>query len=70
MRSLLVLLKTNPHDHYEYLMQLEELEALANTIGYEVADRIIQTHLPRPKYLIGLGKVKEIRNLKMHWMLM
>lgn len=63
MRCLIALLKINPHDHYEYLMQLEELEALANTIGYEVADRIVQTHQPRPKYLIGAGKVKEIKNL-------
>lgn len=62
-RALLVMLKTNFHDHVDYKLRLDELESLARTAGYEVIGRILQTGKPRPKYLIGSGKAREIKEI-------
>lgn len=57
------MLKQNPHDHILYRSRLDELESLAEAIGYDVRGKIVQTRKrPDPKYYIGKGKLEEIRS--------
>ena len=43
--------------------ELGELEELAETMGYEVVDRVVQVRETDPAFQIGRGKVKEIAEL-------
>lgn len=45
----------------EFEERREETESLARTAGYEVVNVFSQSSKPRPRYLIGPGKVEEIR---------
>lgn len=61
--ALLVMLKTNIHDHTIYRVKLDELKKLVETIGLNVIDEVVQSKLkPYSKYLIGSGKVKQIKH--------
>ena len=58
------MLKTNPHDHTLFRIYLDELERLSVSAGFHVVDRIIQTRIkPKTNFLIGSGKVKELKEL-------
>lgn len=58
------MLKQDPHDHLLYETRLHELESIANAVGYAVCHRKVQTKIkPNPKYLVGGGKVEEIREI-------
>ncbi|MEM2047396.1 MAG: GTPase, partial [Candidatus Jordarchaeales archaeon] len=58
------MLKTNPHDHTLFKIYLDELERLSVSAGFHVVDRIIQTRIkPKTNFLIGSGKVKELKEL-------
>jgi len=58
------MLKTNPHDHTLFKIYLNELERLAVSAGFEVVDKIVQTRTkPKTNFLIGRGKVKELKEL-------
>lgn len=41
---------------------LDELEDLSETAGYEVVYRMVQKRPPHPKYYIGPGKLKELKD--------
>jgi len=59
IRALLVDLKTSPKSGTEESMN--ELAELARTAGILVTDTVIQQRTkPDPRYLVGLGKLKEI----------
>ena len=61
-RAIIVMLKTNVHDHKVYRVRLDELKALVQALGLEVVGEVIQTrYRPFEKYCIGKGKVGEIR---------
>ncbi|MHA1230526.1 MAG: GTPase [Candidatus Helarchaeota archaeon] len=61
--AVLVMLKTNPSDHIKFRVQMNELRALAQT-QYNIIAEIIQTKLkPKVKYLIGNGKIQELKQL-------
>jgi len=45
------------------LSMLPELEEMAKTMNYEVVGRVSQVREPDPAYLIGRGKVKEIKEI-------
>ncbi len=56
------MLKTNVHDHTIYRLKLNELRTLVETMGIKVIGDIVQSrHRSFAKFLIGSGKVKEIR---------
>ncbi|MDP6049168.1 MAG: 50S ribosome-binding GTPase [Candidatus Bathyarchaeota archaeon] len=60
-RAILVMLKTNVHDHTVYHLKLNELRTLIETMGIKVIGNVVQSrHRPFAKYHIGSGKVKEI----------
>ncbi|MBA3044210.1 GTPase HflX [archaeon] len=54
MKTVLVMLGDNVEN-------LKETESLAETIGYDVLHKFIQNKTPRIKFLIGSGKVEEIK---------
>jgi len=61
-KAVLCMLKTNVHDHSIYKIKLDELRKLVETLDVEVVGEIVQSrHRSFAKYLIGSGKVKEIR---------
>ena len=61
-RAIIVMLKTNIHDHKVYRVRLDELKALVQAIGLEVMGEVVQTrYRPFEKYCIGKGKVGEIK---------
>ena len=61
-RAILVMLKTNVHDHKVYRVRLDELKALVQALGLEVMGEVVQTrYRPFEKYCIGKGKVGEIK---------
>jgi len=61
VKALLGYVKTNPHDHVEYLARIEDLTGIALAAGYEPVGVIIQTMLKEnPSYVFGKGKVEEI----------
>lgn len=56
------MLKQDPHDHVLYAARLKELASIAEAVGYEVWGEFVQTRIkPSAKYLIGDGKVEEIK---------
>ena len=55
MKTVLVMLGDNVEN-------LKETESLAETIGYDVLHKFIQNKTPRIKFLIGSGKVEEIKD--------
>jgi GTP-binding protein HflX len=55
MKTVLVMLGNNVEN-------LKETESLVETIGYDVLHRFIQNKIPRIKFLIGSGKVEEIKS--------
>lgn len=58
------MLKTNIHDHSFYKIQMSELKKLAESLNYEIVAEEIQSRLKkRSKFLIGKGKVQEIKQL-------
>lgn len=61
MRALLGYVKTNPHDHTEYLAHIEDLASIAVSAGYDPVDVVIQIlKKENPAYVFGKGKVDEI----------
>lgn len=62
------MLKINVHDHKMYRLRLDELRRLAETLGIEVVDEVVQSrYKPFAKHYIGSGKVKEIKQkIKKH----
>ncbi len=55
------MLRSNPHDHILFKLQLNELEALTKALGYEIAETFTQTSLrTKARYLFGSGKVDEL----------
>ena len=60
-KAVLVMLKTNVHDHVVYKIKLDELRHLVKTLDIEVKRDFVQSrHRPYSKFQIGSGKVKEI----------
>ena len=60
-KAILVMLKTNVHDHVVYKVKMDELRHLVETLGIEVKRDFVQSrHRPYAKFQIGSGKVKEI----------
>ncbi|MCW4048193.1 MAG: 50S ribosome-binding GTPase [Candidatus Bathyarchaeota archaeon] len=67
-KAILVMLKTNVHDHVIYKIRMNELRSLVETLGIEVVDEIIQSrYKPFAKFHIGSGKVKEIARKVRKW---
>ncbi|MHA1379255.1 MAG: GTPase [Candidatus Helarchaeota archaeon] len=63
-KSLLCMLKTDVHDHFFYKIQMSELKKLALSLNFEIVSEIIQTRLKKSsKFLLGAGKVKELKDL-------
>jgi len=63
-RAILVMLKTNVHDHTVFRLKLDELKRLVETLGIKVIGDVVQSrHRPFAKFHIGSGKVKEIQKL-------
>ena len=63
-RALLVGFATSSQDRWREMDSLEELEQLARTAGAEVFEKILQIReKPDPSYLLGRGKVQEIRRI-------
>lgn len=61
-RTILCFLKTNPHDHWEFQLKLDEMKQLAESMEYEVVDILIQQRVKKySRSLIGKGKVEELR---------
>jgi len=56
MRTVIVMLKDR-----EFKQRKEEIVKLAENAGYEILGIFSQNSRPRPKFLIGEGKVKEIK---------
>ncbi len=50
-------------DHKVNNSSVRELEELASAAGYEVAGTLIQTRVEDPKYNIGRGKVRELKDM-------
>ncbi len=67
-RAILCMMKINVHDHKIYRLRLDELKRLAETLGIEVVDEVVQSrYKPFAKYYIGSGKVKETKQkMKKH----
>jgi GTP-binding protein HflX len=60
-RAIVGILKSNPHEHVLFMLQLRELEALTRALGYEIVERFHQTNCrTKANYLIGSGKVEEL----------
>jgi len=60
-RAIVGILKSNPHEHTLFMLQLRELEALTRALGYEIVERFHQTNCrTKANYLIGSGKVDEL----------
>jgi len=60
-RAYLCYLKTNPHDHKLFKIQLNELENLAKAASFDVVGKIVQVNKkPDSRYLFGSGKVEEL----------
>ncbi|PJB21223.1 MAG: GTPase HflX, partial [Euryarchaeota archaeon CG_4_9_14_3_um_filter_38_12] len=55
MKTVLVMLGENVEN-------LNETELLGKTMGYDVLHKFIQNKTPRIKFLIGSGKVEEIKD--------
>ena len=63
-RALLVGFATSSPDRWREMDSLEELEQLARTAGAEVFEKLLQIReKPDPSYLLGRGKVQEIRRI-------
>ncbi len=63
-RTLLVMVKTNPHDHVMWKLRFRELRELAKSAGYRVVGEVVQTRLKETvNYVVGRGKLEEIKNL-------
>jgi GTP-binding protein HflX len=63
-RSLLVGVASSPARRWEKADSLEELAQLSFTAGVEVVEKILQIRAkPDPRFFIGKGKVREIREL-------
>ncbi len=61
-KVITVMVKTNPHDHHLYKIQMGELENLLQTLGYAPVYRMIQVRTkPTVNYVLGRGKVEELR---------
>jgi GTP-binding protein HflX len=61
-KALLVMLRTNVHDHTVFRVRLDELKALVESLGIEVVGEVVQTrYRPFAKYYVGKGKVEDIR---------
>lgn len=61
-KALLVMLRTNVHDHVVYRVRLDELKSLVESLGIEVVGEVVQTrYRPFAKYYVGKGKVGDIR---------
>jgi GTP-binding protein HflX len=61
---ILVMLRTNPHDHFRYKIRFNELKKLTRSLGYKIKEEVMQTKLkPKSTYLIGDGKVKQIQEM-------
>jgi GTPase len=56
MKSIIVMLKED-----EFEERREEIILLSKTAGYEIVGQFSQDRRPRARYLIGSGKVEEIR---------
>ncbi|TFF86220.1 MAG: GTPase HflX [Promethearchaeota archaeon] len=64
---ILVMLRTNPHDHSRYMIRFNELKELTKSLEYKIKEEVMQTKLkPKSNYLIGDGKVKEIKEMVEH----
>jgi len=61
MRTVIVMLKDR-----EFKQRKEEIVKLAENAGYEILGIFSQNSRPRPKFLIGEGKVKEIKKSQTH----
>jgi GTP-binding protein HflX len=57
MKSIIVMLKED-----EFEERKVEIAMLAETGGYEVAEFFVQDKQPRARFLIGKGKVREVRD--------
>jgi GTP-binding protein HflX len=63
-KAILVMLKTNVHDHTFYRVRLDDLKRLVETLDIHVVEEIIQSRFrPFAKYLIGTGKVRQLKRL-------
>jgi len=61
-RAVLCMLKTNVHDHVVFRVKLDELRRLVETLDIEVVGDFVQSrHRSYSKFLLGSGKVKELR---------
>lgn len=60
-------MKTNPHDHEVFKVKVKELTELAKAAGFEVVGETVQLRLrPDSRYLLGRGKIAELRGLMRH----
>ena len=67
MKAWICYLKTNPHDHVVFGVKVRELTELARAAGFEVVGETIQLRSrPDSRYLLGRGKIAEIRGLMKH----
>lgn len=67
MKAWVCYLKTNPHDHAIFGVKVRELIELARAAGFEVVGETIQLRLrPDSRYLLGRGKIAELRGLMKH----
>jgi len=64
VNALIGYVKTNPHDHFKYLIHLDDLIGIARAAGYNPVDTVIQV-LPKEtvNYAFGYGKIDEIANI-------
>lgn len=64
MKAILISLIRNSKDRWKGLDRLEELEELAKSAEFEVFEKFIQIReKPDPAYLIGKGKVLELKKI-------
>ncbi len=62
-KVIVAYVKTNVHDHHEYLIKLGILEELIRSLGGKVVCRTIQVRRkPRVDYVFGKGKIEELKN--------
>ena len=62
LRAILCMLKTNVHDHTLFRLKVDELRKLMEALNMEIVGEVIQSrYKPFSKYLIGSGKVKELK---------
>ena len=64
VNALVGYVKTDPHDHFKYLIHLDDLIGIARAAGYNPITTVIQV-LPKEtiNYVFGYGKVDEIANI-------